>query len=216
MGRTGGRGNPPRRVVRPARTIVLLTTPAIFFFLEHSSLLLESHVQKPGRGFQSIVITYFREHSKTLKVVQSFIFLKILFNASLRKIQGSAHHPEPFAPAFLSCHARSRRAGRDEKPCGTGRETDNQAYCMVVYRTSWIAAEMVTVCCRTTDLISAFDNHQCSHDTWGRGGLKNSNVSTVYTQKRLFLIILLLVLSKKLKCLEFFICGPLECNQWEL
>lgn len=111
-------------------------TSDLFFSLEHSSLLLESHVQKPGRGFQSIVITYFREHSKTLKVVQSFIFLKILFNASLRKIQGSAHHPEPFAPAFLSCHARSRRAGRDEKPCGTGRETDNQAYCMVVYRTS--------------------------------------------------------------------------------
>lgn len=214
MGRTGGRGNPPRRVVQPARTIVLLTTPAIFFFLEHSSLLLlESHVQKPGRGFSPLLLLTFVSTQKLWKLFRVSFFLKILFNASLRKIQGSAHHPEPFAPAFLSCHARSRRAGRDEKPCGTGRETDNQAYCMVVYRTSWIEAEMVTVCCTRPDFClwrpPVFTRYL-------GGGLKNSNVSTVYTQKRLFLIILLLVLSKKLKCLEFFICGPLECNQWEL
>lgn len=139
------------------------------------------------------------------------------------KIQGSAHHPEPFAPA-LSCHASSRHTGRDEKPCGRGRETDNQAYCMVVYHTSWIIsqellteAKMVVVCCRTSDLISVFGIYQCSHNTWGRGTPKIQMWAPFIPQKNIFNhSFACFVKKKKLKCLEFFICGPLECNQWEL
>lgn len=49
----------------------------------------------------------------------------------------------------------------------------------------------------------------------GEEGLKNSNMSIAYTQNSIFNYSFVCFVKKQLKCLEFFICGPLECNLWD-
>lgn len=72
---------------------------------------------------------------------------------------------------------------------------------------------MVTGRCRFPDW-SVLLTTTSVHTILGEGDSK-TQISASFIPKRIFLIIPLFVLSKRLKCLEFLICGPLECNQRE-
>lgn len=113
MGQTEGEEILPRRLVQMTRPIVLLHQRFFFFFPSNTvayycKAMYKKKKKKPGCGFSPLLFLP-SLYTQKLKVVQSLIFLKkkILCNASLRKIQGSAHHLELFAPA-LSCHCKQQ------------------------------------------------------------------------------------------------------------
>lgn len=182
MGQTEGEEILPRRLVQMTRPIVLLHQRFFFFFPSNTvayycKAMYKKKKKKPGCGFSPLLFLP-SLYTQKLKVVQSLIFKKKKKSFVMHLWEKSRVQRTTMNPLLQPCPviANSRHAGREEKPCGRGGETDNQAYCMVVYLTSWIVsqellteAEMVTVSYRTPDLISVFDIYQFSHDTCGRG-----------------------------------------------